>query len=251
VIRIRRSAALGTAVAVPVVLVVTACGSGANGSPSAPRTASSTAFSEPQLKARLIGLAEMPSGYVVDVDVGETAIGRKGTVDIPKCQALADVLKSGGGKPEGALAEADNQFKRAGDGDGTHVSTALTSFPTDVDAQAYLDRFAKATHECTAYTDTAGVGDSSTAVHLSLIQGDVPSQIDILAARVGNTLLTVVNVGHAAADIAVTQAVADKALAKLKNPLTASVPTSATKTGFRPQRKHRHEHRHGNPWFGF
>ncbi|GAA1962698.1 sensor domain-containing protein [Catenulispora subtropica] len=209
------------------------------GTASSPATSgpspSATALSADDLEARLLTVADLPSGFSVDSDNAD-ANGTISATD-PRCRPLVDLMNSDG-KPSGAVADADTSFTRSEL--GPNIATGLASFPSTQDAQKLMDSVTKAMRACTELTETdkdgtsydfavaplesPKTGDAVGAIRMSADIGGYPAQIDIVLVRVGSTLLYVANTGLGDTDAGLTQDVVKRAVAKLQAAGTPSGP---------------------------
>jgi hypothetical protein len=190
-------------------------------------SAEPTAFSASELTARLLTVADLPSGFTVDADPHDTE-GRISSTDT-RCGPLVDLMNSDG-KPPGAVADADASFTKSEL--GPNIATGLASFPSVAAAQSFLDTVSAAMKSCGSLTETDkdgssydfGVaplafpptGDAASAIRMSADLGGYPAQVDIVLARVGSTLLYVANTGLGGTDTGLTEEVAARAVAKVR-----------------------------------
>jgi len=237
-----RSAAALVAAALLALGTAAGCG-GSGGSKGAakPAAAPHPAAAPPttaELRARLLTLADLPTGFVSDSDTAD-ANGEMSSAD-PHCRAMTDLMNSDG-HPAGALATADASFTRSQF--GPNIATGLAGFATPEAAQQLLAGVTEAMHTCTKLTETdkdgssydflvaplsfPATGDASGAIRVVTDVDDLPAQVDIVLVRVGSTLLYVADTGFGTADTDpnLTQQVVSRAVAKVTN--SSATPRSA------------------------
>ena len=234
-----RSAALAAAALLALGTAAAGCGaSKSSAKPAAGKPPSAAAPAPPaapptaaDLQARLLTLADMPSGFVTD-DAAADANGVMSSAD-PRCRPMTDLMNSQG-HPAGAVATADASFTRSQF--GPNIATGLAGFATPEAAQQLLAGVTAAMHDCTKITETdkdgssydfmvaqltfPQTGDASGAIRVVADVGDLPAQVDLVLVRVGSTLLYVADTGFGSTDPDLTQQVVTRAVAKVKNPAT-------------------------------
>lgn len=257
----RATAAVGASLLVLAVLAVFAtaagCGTSAGAKaapapvrPAAPAaaptasTATPTPLSQADLRRRLLALSDMPAGYQVTSDNSSSSPSSPGpevSSSDPGCQPLADLGASG--KPPESVAGAQSpQF--AATPDGPFIDENLAGYASPAAAQAFLDRLTKAIQSCKKFTETQpdgtkvdivvsplpfpAKGDAGSASRLGFTVQGQPVVADAVVSRVGSTLVAVINTALQNTDSALTSAVVDAAIAKVRNPAAAPAAPGAS-----------------------
>ena len=194
--------------------------------------------------AALLALSDMPAGYQVTSDNSSSSPSSPGpevSSSDPGCQPLADLGASG--KPPESVAGAQSpQF--AATPDGPFIDENLAGYASPAAAQAFLDRLTKAIQSCKKFTETQpdgtkvdiGVsplpfpakGDAGSASRLGFTVQGQPVVADAVVSRVGSTLVAVINTALQNTDSALTSAVVDAAIAKVRNPAAAPAAPGAS-----------------------
>lgn len=225
------------AVLVPVVLVTTAgCGSGgdttgderartiegpASEAPDVPAGDGDETLSEAELRAALLTVQDLPTGYTLDSSPDEDD-------DEPlqgdDCAARFEALDEANEDP---AAEAEVDFEG---GFGVLLSESLSSYDDKDQLEEAFDKFASLASDCPSFTDTDDdgtttkftlgalsfpkLGDETLAITLNVEAAEFNGKINIVVVQLGRNLMSVLQ-GGLTADAAVLEQAARKGLEKL------------------------------------
>ena len=201
------------ALALAAVALTAACGSHSQAEPipaTAPSPDSAVGLTSAQAERALLTVTDLPLGFQAqDGAPDATALG---------CAAVDQVYL-----PAGAAARAAVSFGHSLS--AAFVNETISSRPGGGAATA-LAAFARAARECASFAGPDGTtykvtalklpryGDGSAAVRVSSTLREA-RPVDLVAVRVGDTLVAVATAGAGAEEAQLTRTVVDRALAKL------------------------------------
>jgi hypothetical protein len=204
---VRRAAVVLAAVA--LVGTAAACSGGPAAAPAAPRPGSPAADSAP-LQQALLTITDLPLGFQAqDAAPDATALG---------CAGVDSVYLSAGTSARAAVSFGHSLS-------AAFVNETLSSRPGGGAAEA-LAGFARAARDCASFAGPDGTryevsalklptyGDGSAAVRVSSALKEA-RPVELVAVRVGDTLLAIASAGAGAEEAQLTRTVVERALAKL------------------------------------
>jgi hypothetical protein len=119
-----------------------------------------------QLKAHLVALDAMPTGWSLDTSPPPAASQTQGFCNGPNVQAMVEAIP---GNQNSAVAFIENPTA------GPRVSEFLASYPTVKAAKQFMATLSKAAKTCTAWD---GTSSSGSAYHYTLAPENVPKAAD-------------------------------------------------------------------------
>jgi hypothetical protein len=179
-------------------------------------------LSDGQLRAALLTVQDMPTGFTVDTDTSKDSAGT-----LQGCEQLDGLNQNAG-------TGLDIEAKFTKGGFGPFVSETLGQ-KDEKEAKAAVDKFADALSSCKTAksTGTDGkvtefhlsplsfpkLGDDTFALRMSADAEGLTIGIDVIVVRRAGVMLVVLNAGVGSPDSAITETVARKALAKVDKAL--------------------------------
>jgi hypothetical protein len=193
-----------------VIVGLTSCSHSthAGTAPPAP-TSSADPGAQQRLQRALLTADELPLGYEAETAGGTDAIG---------CPGIDRVYLA-----PGATAKAQVSFSHALS--QSFLNETLLVWPGD--AAAGITAFGQAATSCRSFTGSTNVtyrvtplslprfGDGSAAVRITAAQREA-RPVDLVATRVGNTMIVVANANAGTIDPELTKAVVTRAVAKVR-----------------------------------
>jgi hypothetical protein len=180
----------------------------ANPAPPAP-TASTDPAAQQRLEKALLTAPELPLGYEAEAAGDTNAIG---------CAGIDRIYLA-----PGATAKAQVSFSHALS--QSFVNETLLVWPGD--AAAGIDDFGRAATSCKSFRGSANVtykvsalslptfGDASAGVRITAAQRE-SRPVDLVATRVGDTVIVVANANAGTVDPELTRTVVTRAVAKVR-----------------------------------
>jgi hypothetical protein len=200
----------GVLAAAAVIVGLSSCAHSTHASPAPPPPSAGTdAGAQQRLQRALLTAEELPLGYEAESGGGTDAIG---------CPGIDRVYLA-----PGATAKAQVSFSHALS--QSFVNETLLVWPGD--AAAGIDAFGKAATSCRSFTGNTNVtyrvtalslprfGDGSAAVRVTAAQREA-RPVDLVATRVGDTMIVVANANAGTIDPELTSTVVTRAVAKVR-----------------------------------
>jgi hypothetical protein len=199
----------GVCATAAVIVGLSSCAHSPQASPApAAPTSSSDPAAQQRLEKALLTAPELPLGYEAETAGGTNAIG---------CAGIDRIYLA-----PGATAKAQVSFSHALS--QSFLNETLLVWP---DAAAGIDAFGKAATSCKSFLSSANVtyrvtalslprfGDGSAGVRITAAQRE-SRPVDLVAARVGDTVIVVANANSGAVDPELTRTVVTRAVAKVR-----------------------------------